>query len=107
MDVNIQEDVFISQWLAYDHIAPELRKSCKLAYQKNRLDDQRKKEILVESEKDLKRNHMMNEIKNVKIQKMTVKKSVETQRKNLVSKAIASDCNHDHTLKAASLQKLW
>ena len=74
MDVNIQEDVFIIQQLAYDHIAAELRKSCKLAYQKNRLDDQRKKEVRVESETDLKRNHMMDEIENVKIQKMTVVK---------------------------------
>ena len=46
MDVNMQEDALISQRLVYDHliqsekevwefpITPELRKSCKLTYQK-------------------------------------------------------------------------
>ena len=50
--VNMQEDAFISQRLAYDHllqiekevwefpITPELRKSYKLAHQKKRLEDQ-------------------------------------------------------------------
>ena len=68
-DVNMQEDALISQRLVYDHllqnekevwefpITPELRKSCKVAYQKKRLDDQKKKEARVESEKDLKRKH--------------------------------------------------
>ena len=67
----MQEDALISQRLVYDHllqsekevwefpITPELRKSCKLAYQK-------KKEAWVESEKDLKRKHMTDEIENVK-----------------------------------------
>ena len=44
----MQEDALISQWLVYDHllqsekkvcefpITPELRKSCKLAYQKKK-----------------------------------------------------------------------
>ena len=53
--VNIQEDTLISQRLVYDHllqskkevwespITPELKKSCELAYQKKRLDDQKKK----------------------------------------------------------------
>ena len=54
-DVNMQEDALISQRLVYDcllkserevwefPITPELRKSCKLAHQKKRLDDQNKK----------------------------------------------------------------
>ena len=70
----MQEDALISQRLVYDHllqnekevwefpITPELRKSCKVAYQKKRLDDQKKKEARVESEKDLKRKHMTDEI---------------------------------------------
>ena len=77
-DANIQEDALISQRLVYDHllqsekevwefpITPELRKSCRLAYQKKRLDDQKKKEARVESEKNLKRKHMTDEIENVK-----------------------------------------
>ena len=36
---------------------------------------------------------------------MAVEKSVETQRKNLVSEAIASDGNRDHAVKAASFTK--
>ena len=36
---------------------------------------------------------------------MAVEKSVETQRKNLVSEAIASDGNRDHAVKAASFAK--
>ena len=48
MDVNMQEDALISQRLVYDQllqiekevwefpITPELRKSCKLAYQKKK-----------------------------------------------------------------------
>ena len=55
-----------------------------------------KKEAPVESEKDLKRKHMRDEIENVKRQKMAVEKSVETLHKNLVSEAIASDSNRDH-----------
>ena len=66
-------------------ITLELRKGCKLAYQKKRLDDQKKKEARVESEKDLKRKHMKDEIENVKRQKMAVEKSVETLRRNLLS----------------------
>ena len=54
MDVNMQKDAIISQRLVYDHllqsekeflefsITPEIRKNCKLAYQKERLDDQKK-----------------------------------------------------------------
>ena len=72
----MQEDALISQRLVYDHllqnekevwefpITPELRKSCKVPYQKKRLDDQKKKEARVESEKDLKRKHMTDEIEN-------------------------------------------
>ena len=51
----MQEDALIRQRLVYDYllksekevwefpITPELRKSCKLAHQKKRLDDQKKK----------------------------------------------------------------
>ena len=62
-------------------------------------------EARVESEKDLKRKHMRDEIENVKRQKMALEKSVETLRKNLVSEAIASDGNQDHAVKAASFGK--
>ena len=86
-------------------ISVPLRKSCKLAYQKKRLDDQKKKEARVESEKDLKRKHMTDEIENVKRQKMALEKGVETLRKNLVSETIASDGNQDHAVKAASFGK--
>ena len=55
MDVNMQEDALISQQLVYENllqnekevwefpITPDLRKSCKLAYQRKRLDNQKKK----------------------------------------------------------------
>ena len=72
---------------------------------KKRLDDQTQKEARVESEKDLKRKLMTDEIENVKRQKMALEKSVETLRKNLVSEAIASDGNQDHAFKAASFAK--
>ena len=116
-DVNMQEVTLISQQLVYDHLlqsekevwefptTPELRKGCKLAYQKKRLDDQKKREARVESEKDLKRKHMKDEIENVKRQKMAVEKSVETLPKNLVSEATTSDGNQDHAVKAASFAK--
>ena len=54
LDVNIQEDDLIGQRLVYNHllqsekevweflITSELRKTCQLAYQKKRLDDQKK-----------------------------------------------------------------
>ena len=54
LDVNMQEDDLISQRLVYNHllqsekevwkfpITLELRKTCQLAYQKKRLDDQKK-----------------------------------------------------------------
>ena len=54
LGVNTQEDALINQWLVYDYllqsekevwefpITPELRKSCKLAYQKQRLDNKKK-----------------------------------------------------------------
>ena len=48
---------------------------------------------------------MTDAIENVKRQKMTVEKRVETLRKNLVSEAIASGGNGDHAGKAASLAK--
>ena len=53
-DANMHNDAIISQRLVYDHllqsekevlefrITPEIRKNCKLAYQKERLDDQKK-----------------------------------------------------------------
>ena len=84
-------------------ICVPLKKSCKLAYQKKRLDDQKKKEARVESEKDLKRKHMTDEIENFKRQKMALEKGFETLRKNLVSEAI--DGNQDHAVKAASFAK--
>ena len=105
--------------LVYDHliqrekevcefpITPELRKSCKLTYQKKRLNDQEKKKARVESEKDLKRKHMTDELENIKRQKMAVDRSVETLRKNLANEAIASDGNRDHAVKAAFLRKFW
>ena len=113
----MQEDALISQWLVYDHllqsekevwefsITSELRKRCKLGYQKRRLDEQKKKEAWIESEKELKRKHMTDEIENFKRQIRTVEKSVGTPRKNLVSEAIASDGNQDHAVKAASFAK--
>ena len=113
----MQEDSLISQRLVYDHlkqsekevwefpITPELRKNCKLAYQKKRLDNQKKKVARVESEKDLQRKHMTDEIENVKRQKMAVEQSVETLRKHFFSEAIASDDNRDHAVKAASFAK--
>ena len=52
-----------------------------------------KKEAPVESEKDLKRKHMRDEIENVKRQKMAVEESVGTLHKSLVSEAIGSDSN--------------
>ena len=60
----MQEDTLISQQLVYDHllqsekevwefpITLELRKSFKLAYQKQRLDEKKKKDDQVESEKE-------------------------------------------------------
>ena len=101
--VNMQENALISQRLVHGcllksqkqvwevPIALELRKSCKFAHQKKRLDDQKIKEAQVETEKDLKRKHMKDEIENVKRQKMAVEKSVKTLRENLVSEAIAGD----------------
>ena len=59
----MQEDALISQRLVYDHllqsekkvcefpITPELRKSCKLVYQKKKSRWPEKKEAWVESEK--------------------------------------------------------
>ena len=49
---------------------------------------------------------MMDEIENVKRQKMAVEKNVETLRKNLVSEAIASDGNRDHAVKASFAKTL-
>ena len=97
----MQEDSLISQRLVYDHlkqsekevwefsITPELRKNCKLAYQEKGLDNQKKKVARVESEKDLQRKHMTDEIENVKRQKIAVEQSVETLRKIFFSEAIA------------------
>ena len=58
----MQEDARISQRLVYDHlpqnqkwefpIIPKLRKSCNLAYQKQKLGDKEKKEDRVESENE-------------------------------------------------------
>ena len=48
---------------------------------------------------------MMDKIENVKRQKMSIEKSVETLHKNLVSEGIASDGNRDHAVKAASFAK--
>ena len=83
-----------------------MRKNCRLAYQKKRLYNQKKKVARVESEKDLQRKQMTDEIENVKRQKMEVEKSVETLRKNFFSEAIASDGNGDHAVKAA-LNLTW
>ena len=65
----------------------------------------KKKEARVETEKDLKRKHMKDEIENVKRQKMAVEKSVKTLRENLVSEAIASDSDQSHAVKAALFTK--
>ena len=64
----MQEDALISQRLVYDYllksekevwefpITPELRKSCKLAHQKKRLDDQKKKKPELKLKKTNKEN---------------------------------------------------
>ena len=116
-DVNMQEDALISQRLVYDYlmknekeiwdfpITPDLRKSCKLAYQKKRLHDQQTKEARVENEKSLKRKHMKDEIETVKRQKVALEQSVKTLRENLICEAIAGDGSQTHAVKAASFAK--
>ena len=117
--VNMQEDALISQRLVYDYlmknekeiwdfpITPDLRKSCKLAYQKKRLHEQQT--ILlksrVENEKSLKRKHMKDEIETVKRQKVALEQSVKTLRENLICEAIAGDGSQTHAVKAASFAK--
>ena len=49
---------------------------------------------------------MMDDIENVKRQKMAVEQSVETLRETFFSEAIASDDNRYHAVKAASFAKL-
>ena len=116
-DVNMQEDALISQRLVYDCslkcekevweflITPDLRKSCKLAHRKKRLDDQKKK-ARVETEKDLKRKHIKDKIENVKRQKMAVEKGVKTLCENVVSEAVAGEGDQSHSVKAASFAKI-
>lgn len=66
-------------------ITPDVRKSCRLTYQKKRLHDKETKEAQLENEKCLKRRHMKDEIETVKRQKVALEKSVKTLCDNLVS----------------------
>ena len=113
----MQEKALISQRFVYDRlvqsgkevwefpITPELRKSCKLAYQRKRLDDQKKKGSLVETKIGVKRKNKKDEIDDVKRQKLAVEKNIPTLRDNLITEAIAADGNKESVVKAASFAK--
>ena len=97
----MQKDILISQRLVYNHLMQSKKEEVVSLYiRKKAKRPGGKKEARVESEKDLKRKHMAEEIENVKRQKMAVEKSVET-----LCKAIPYDCKQEHALKAASFAK--
>ena len=117
----MEDDSLIAQRLVYDDlknpgtdagdfpITKELRKSCKKARQREKLDQEKKKAAAQKTEGELKRKSKQEEIKQLKRQKLDLVQTIETLKQNLMNEAIASDGNskdvRSHATKAASFAK--
>ena len=100
-DDNMEDDSLIAQRLIYDTIkkfgdisqfpiSKELRRSCKSAYKKMALDNEKKRKEHEQSDKDLKRKAKHDEIDNLKRRKVDVEKAISTLKTSLTKAAIAS-----------------
>ena len=87
-------------------ITQYLRKSRKLAYQRKKLDEEKKKTVKNKTEKELERNLKIDEIQEVKKNKVNLGESVKTfhQRKvlKLYIKDFTSFTSKEKTLKGRS-----
>ena len=119
-DTNMKEDSLIAQRLIYDTIkrfgevsefpiSRELRKSCRSAKSRMRLDNEKKSQEKVVSAKELKRKAKRDEISELKKRKVDLEKSVTTLKEELVKASIASGTNgnkvRENAVKAAAFAK--
>ena len=83
-------------------ITQDLKKSCKLAYQRKKLVKEKKKLVKDKNEKGLKRNLKMDEIQEVKNTKLTERKPLN---ESIINKAMASHTDLSHAVKAWAFAK--
>ena len=109
----------ISQRLVYDHFTSEnialheyvipqaLKKSCKLANGRYKLALEDSKKATVETEKSRKRKLKLEEIANVKKQKLTVQETIESLNKGIEKYLAEAEEKRDFTLlsKANAFRK--
>ena len=117
LDDNMKELSLVSQRTVYDtlhsnqkvplhefSITAELRKSCRLAYQQYKLEQAKINESNAKTDKNLKRKLKMDEIDNVKKQKLILEKAISALREGIITETLAADKSQDlsNTAKAAS-----
>ena len=88
-------------------ITRDLRKSCKLARQKKRIEDEKKDAEEQCSEQNLKRKMKNEEIQQIKKTKLDLEDTITSLKNSLVTEALASEgaTGKDHATRAASFAK--
>ena len=99
----------ISGEVAKFPITKELRSSCKKAYAKMTLDNEKKKTETEKGSKELKRTAKREEIASLKKRKVEVENAIETLKEGLTKEAIASGTGgnkvREHATNAAAFAK--
>ena len=110
LDNNLQERSLTSQRLVYDHFTSEnialheyvipqaLKKNCQLANGRYKLALEDIKKATVETEKSRKRKLKLEEIANVKKQKLTVRETTESLNKGIEKYFAEAEEKRDFTL---------
>ena len=111
---NLETKYLISQRLVYDHlkseqtksheffITPECRKNCKLANGRYKVALQKAKENKEVTTKDLKRKSKLDEIDQVKKQKINIENTISELQNEIENETLAAEENPTSLVKAAS-----
>ena len=116
LDVNMQEKSLTSQKIVYDtlqdsdqkiheiNITQDLRKHCRLAYQKCKTEMERITNENKQTEQIIKRKLKLDEIESVKKQKLNIESCIDNLKEGIINETLAVDQNQDliATARAAS-----
>ena len=104
---NLKEKSLVAQRIVYDTlkvsnvkldqfvIKPDLRKSCKLAYQRYRLEQEKSKYCAKEKSKSEKRKMKLEEINALKKQKLSLERTIDSLRDGIEKESLAAEKNQD------------
>ena len=116
LDVNMQEKSLTSKRIVYDTLqdsdqkiheinsTQDLRKHCRLAYQKYKTEMERITNENKQTEQTIERKLKLDEIESVKKQKLNIESCIDSLKEGIINETLAADQNQDliATARAAS-----